>query len=118
MDSVAFILQEVIRVLMNRWELVVFIVVLIFNSGVMFSVMKNKPSENRVYEMIDERFENHCPFTSRIKNLEDETKESVEYKQKLALNLHKESEYVHLSLQRVELNLKRVCEKLEIDYLT
>lgn len=112
-----FILQDVIHALIQRWELIVFIIVLIFNSGVMFSSIRNKPSEQRVQEIVEERFENHCPFTNRINDLEINSKTIVADKNKIIEGLQKENEFVHLSLQRVELNLKRVCDKLEIDYL-
>lgn len=77
----------------------------------MFSTIKNKPSELRVHKIIDEKLAN------KIKTLENNSAQSRIYREQLAANLQKENEYVHLSLQRIELNLKRVCDKLEIEYL-
>lgn len=99
------------------WELIVFIIALLFNAGVMFKTYKDKPSEKRVSEMIDEKFQDHCPFTEKIAQLETNKKEMNVYRETLARNLQKENESTHLSLQRVELNLKRVCDKLELGYL-
>lgn len=102
----------------EHWEALSFIIALVFNAGIMFKTFREKPSEKRVEEMIEEKFENHCPFTDKIKNLEINKTEQTAYREVLAKELHHENEKTHLSLQRMELNLKRVCNKLELDYLT
>jgi hypothetical protein len=101
----------------ENWQALSFIIALIFNAGIMFKTFKEKPSEKRVEEMIEEMFENHCPFTDRIKNLETNKAEQRAYREVLEKELHQENERTHLSLQRMELNLKRVCTKLGLDYL-
>lgn len=106
----------------EHWEALSFIIALVFNAGIMFKTFREKPSEKRVEEMIEEmieeKFENHCPFTDKIKNLEINKTEQTTYREVLAKELHQENEKTHLALQRMELNLKRVCNKLELDYLT
>jgi len=101
----------------NHWEALSFIIALVFNAGIMFRTFRDKPSEKRVEEMIQEKFENHCPFSDKIQNLELSKREQVVYRELLAKELHQENERTHLALQRMELNLKRVCNKLELDYL-
>lgn len=100
-----------------HWQLILFIIALIFNAGVMYSSMKNKPDETRVNEMIEEKFENHCPFSEKISAVEAQGKAQDHSRSELEKKIAKENEHLHLSLQRVELNLKRICNKLEIEYL-
>lgn len=102
----------------NHWEALSFIIALVFNAGIMFRTFRDKPSEKRVEEMIEEKFANHCPFTDKIKSLEVNKIEQTTYREVLAKELHQENERTHLALQRMELNLKRVCNKLELDYLS
>lgn len=102
----------------DNWQALSFIIALVFNAGVMYKTFKEKPSEKRVDEMIDKKFANHCPFTDKIKSLEVNKIEQTTYREVLAKELHQENERTHLALQRMELNLKRVCNKLELDYLS
>lgn len=101
----------------ENWEALSFIIALVFNAGIMFKTFKEKPSEDRVEEMINEKFANHCPFTERLIDLESDKKAQIAYRESLAKDLHIENEKTHLALQRMELNLKRVCNKLDVDYL-
>jgi hypothetical protein len=104
--------------IISHWEGIAFIIALVFNAGVMYKAIKEKPSEKRVGEMIDAKFDNHCPFSEKIQGLESNVIKQADYRELLAKELHQETEMTHLSLQRMELNLKRVCNKLDLGYLT
>lgn len=100
-----------------EWTIVIFIITLLFNAGMMYKTFKDKPSETRVSEMIDEKFENHCPYAKKISELESENKDAHNYREKLTTELLKENSKTNLVLQRIELNLKRVCTKISVEYL-
>jgi hypothetical protein len=100
----------------DHWQVITFIMALLFNAGVMYKTFRDKPSVKIVAEMIDKAFIGHCPFESRLVRLEVWKEELVRDNVIVARTLVKETEQAHLAAQRIELNLKKVCEKLGITY--
>lgn len=105
------------KFIVENWEALSFIIALVFNAGIIYRTVKDKPSETRVEEMINEKFNNHCPYSEKIQSLEYNKKETAAYREVLSKELHSENEKTHLALQRMEINLRRVCDKLELNYL-
>ena len=70
-----------------------------------------------VDSMIEKAFTNHCPFTERIRMLETTHKHFEEEQVRISAVLVKEHEQTHLSLQELALNLKRLCSKMDVEYL-
>jgi len=103
--------------IIDHWEALTFIVALIFNGGVMYKTFKDKPSVKVVNQMITKAFTNHCPFEGRIAKLELWKDELVKDNVLVARTLVQETERTHLASQRIELNLRRVCDKLDVIYL-
>lgn len=92
-----------------HWEILTFIAALIFNAGVMFHTIKTKPGETRVKEMIDEAFDNHCPFSAKIDELDNwKTQRIKEIKQS---EMRQQQQ-----LDTIIIHLKQVCSKLEIEW--
>jgi hypothetical protein len=108
------------KIIIDHWQVLLFIITLLFNAGVMFKTFKDKPSEKRVEEMIEEKFDNHCPFTDRITELESSRRttqtETALYRTGLEKALQKEQEFTHLALQRIHINLESICNSLGIKY--
>jgi len=100
-----------------HWEVIISAVALIFNAGVMYRSLKDKPTESRVKEMLDEKFQTHCPFVDRINIIELQNKAVEKHHETVTKERAKETEINHLALQRIEINLKRVCEKIDISYI-
>jgi len=101
----------------GHWEIISFILALIFNAGIMYKTFKDKPSVKTVQEMISKGLIGHCPFETRITRLEVWKDELVKDNVVVAKTLVSETERTHLTAMRIELNLRRVCEKLEVTYL-
>jgi len=101
----------------DHWQIILFILTLMFNAGVMYKTFKDKPSIKMVQEMISKGLIGHCPFESRITRLELWKEELVKDNVIVARTLVNETERTHLTAQRIELNLKRICDKLDVTYL-
>jgi len=109
--------MELLKFVGEHLETIIFVGALLFNAGIMYKVLRDKPSEKRVDEMIEKKFANHCPFINRIENLEDDKKVGSDFREKLNKTLALENQTTHLSLQRIEINVVRICDKLNIEYL-
>jgi len=92
------------------WTVGSTVVLVAFNLGMVYQMIKNKPSEEKVGEIIEKKFENHCPFTLRINNLESDKKE-------IANDLKIETEYTRDSLQEIKFNLKSLCKVQGVEYI-
>ena len=101
----------------DHWQAILFILTLMFNAGIMYKTFKDKPSVKTVSEMIDKAFVGHCPFESRLVRLEVWKDELIKDNVIVARTLVNETERTHLTAQRIELNLKRICDKLDVTYL-
>lgn len=103
--------------LIDHWQVITFIMALLFNAGIMYKTFKDKPSVKTISEMIDKAFIGHCPFENRLLRLEVWKDELVKDNIIVAKTLVSETERTHLTAQRIELNLKRICDKLDVTYL-
>lgn len=71
-----------------------------------------KPDYKEVEIMIEKKFDNHCPFTDKIINVENDVKEIKQWKDDRVELLHR----VEKDVQQVRINVEQICEKLEIRY--
>ena len=106
-----------LALLSDHWEALAVVVAFVFNAGITWQNVRNKPSVKQVASMIETAFENHCTFADRILKLEVWKTEIVADNIIIAKTLVSETERTHLASQRIELNLKRVCDKMDIGYL-
>lgn len=101
----------------DHWQALAFILTLIFNAGMMYKTFKDKPSVKTVEKMIAKSFLGHCPFEDRMNKIEKWKEELVRDNVIVAKSLVIETERTHLTAQRIELNLRRICDKLDVMYL-
>jgi hypothetical protein len=100
----------------DHWQVLVFIITILFNAGIMYKTFKDKPSAKIVGEMITKAFAEH-PLIGKVARLEMWKEELVKDNVIVARTLINETERTHLTAQRIELNLRRICDKLDVTYL-
>jgi hypothetical protein len=71
-----------------------------------------KPSEDQVKKLIDDKFENHCPFAESIDALNKKVEAIDKWKDDRIELLHR----VEKDLQQVRINTEMICENLKIAY--
>ncbi len=71
-----------------------------------------KPDIKEVEDMIEKKFENHCPFVDKIVKIEMDVKEIKIWKDDRVELLHR----VEKNLLEVRLNVKQICAKLDVEY--
>jgi hypothetical protein len=101
----------------DHWQAISFIMALLFNAGIMYKTFKDKPSIKTVEDMIAKSILGHCPIEDRISKIEKWKDELVRDNVIVARSLVIETERTHLTAQRIELNLRRICDKLDVTYL-
>lgn len=101
-------------------DIIIFLLALVFNTGMIYRKINSLPEKEEVNKMIDEKIKqrfdselgfhiSQCPLKEDLLELEDKlilhkekTLEDLEYQKRLMLELR--------------INLKNICEKLGIKY--
>lgn len=106
------------------WTVGTTLALVIFNAGIVYQMIKTKPSELRVGEMIEEKLENHCPNSDKIIRLENSKAEMIKYREKISNDLKTETKEMHTTLsdikdnqQEIKFNLKALCKMQGVDYI-
>ena len=108
----------IVEFFIDHWQVILFILTLMFNAGIMYKTFKDKPSAKTVAEMIDKAFVVlHASHEKRVLTLEIWKDDLIRHNVIVARTLVNETERAHLTAQRIELNLKRICNKFKIEYL-
>jgi len=92
--------------LIDHWQVVVFIAALLFNAGMTYKMLKDKPSIKDVDKMIEKKFANHCPFADKIDRLETVQAKNVEDVSKVVTKIH-----------QIDFNVQNICKNLGVDYI-
>ena len=71
-----------------------------------------KPDYKDVENMIEKKFENHCPFIDKINNVENDVRDIKEWKDDRVELLHR----VEKEIQQVRINTEMICDELKISY--
>ena len=90
----------------DHWEILTVIIALIFNAGVNWKMIKDKPSKEDVENIVNEKFDNHCPYVSRIDSLEETQKGNVANVTDMKTKLN-----------QIDFNVQNICEKLGVTYI-
>jgi hypothetical protein len=59
------------------WTVGTTVILIAFNLGVVYQMIKTKPTREEVNDMIDKKFTNHCPFAEKINDLDNEHIEKI-----------------------------------------
>jgi hypothetical protein len=88
------------------WTVGSTLALVIFNAGVVYQMIKSKPSKEKVSEMIDEKFDDHCPFSEKIVNLETGQAKNVE-------------SVIHIKskVDQIDFNVQNICENFGVQYI-
>ena len=98
--------MDVLKFLTEHWQALVFVIVIIFNVGVMTTKMKTFVTKAELNDSVKEALADHCPFNTDIKEL----KEGREKNKEDIIN-------VHTKLHQIDFNVQNICEKLEVKYI-
>ena len=98
--------MDILRTLLDHWQALVFVIVIIFNVGVMTTKMKSLVTKAELNDSVKKALADHCPFSTDIKNLKAGDIKS----QKDIVN-------VHTKLHQIDFNVQNICEKLEVKYI-
>lgn len=87
-----------------------------FNWGVIYQKLKNFATKSEVVELIEEKLESHCPLVQPLKTTDERVNELNKWKEGHQHFSDIESGNIKLHLQEIRINLKNICERLDIPY--
>ena len=87
----------------EHWQIVSFLIVLVFNAGVVYQGMKNKITKEQAQQMIDEKYEEHCPFSDDISLLRVKQDKNVD-------NIS----VLKSKIDNIDFNVQMMAEKMNI----
>ena len=90
-----------------EWTILIFAATILFNAGVMYKTMKEKPSEKEIIKLIDKKLDAHCLYKDRVIELEVKDKAVV-----------RDIQEIKQKVNTVVINLKGICDELKVPYRT
>ena len=93
--------------LIDHWQIISVIIALVFNGGITYNIMKDKPSEKEIIKLIDKKLDAHCLYKDRVIELEVKDKAVV-----------RDIQEIKQKVNTVVINLKGICDELKVPYHT
>jgi hypothetical protein len=86
--------------------LIITIIGYIWGFARLIAKLEIKPSEEQVKDLIDEKFANHCPFSSKIAQLETTQNKNVD-----------NVAHIKSKIDQIDFNVQNICSKLDVEYI-
>ena len=98
--------MDILQFLSTNWHIIVFIVVIIFNVGVMTTKMKTFVTKADLNDEMQRALADHCPFANDIEELQEG-----------GIKSGKDIVNIHTKLHQIDFNVQNICQKLDVKYI-
>ena len=98
--------MDILNFIKDHWHILSGVILLTFTLGKIMQKMTTYLNKEQVDEIVKKKFDNHCPFSDKVKQLETVQIKNVE-----------SVAHIKSKIDQIDFNVQNICDKLDVVYI-